>query len=383
MAKKIIAVIVILVALGGVIWQFGIRKGQQTQLPTYFSYTEGELQSLKDLSSQQKITTDDLYIWDERAFEKVEKTKTGDVTASKFYAYLSIAQRDFANISHNKSGAYSGNLSLISKEVFCQFYPADCQFIFTTGDEDSYSQALSQIILKKIKERMLADESQAKPYEAKTGSEYWNGKEPMIGRETGSWKPWVLTSSSQFRVPPGPAYNSPEFLTQLRLTQEALKNVTTEQRDAVVFWAGGPSTKTPPGIWLEIADNYTKEKQLPLEKVLSTRAALTLAMADAFIGCFDSKYTYWVKRPFMMDPTIQTVMPTPNHPSYPAGHACVSSAADVVLSHYLPENEANWNSQAHEAANSRLWGGIHYTIDNEQGFILGTKVGELVVQTMK
>lgn len=383
MGKKIVIGLVIILIIAGGIWQFGGIRGTQSQLPTYFSYTDDELKHLEKLSSKEKITVNDLYLWDERAFERVEKTKTGDVVASKFYAYLAVAQRDFANLSHNKTGTYSGNISLISKEVFCQFYPADCQFIFTTGIEDNYSVALTQLILKKVKERILADEKGVKPYEAKIGLEYWNGAEPMIGRETGSWKPWVLTSGDQFRVPPGPAYNSPDFLGQLHMTQNALRNITSDQRDAVVFWAGGPSTKTPPGIWLEIADNYAKEKTTSLESALSSRAALTMAMADSFIGCFDSKYTYWVKRPFMMDSTIQTVMPTPNHPSYPAGHACVSAAADSVLSHYFPENKAEWNRKSLEAATSRLWGGIHYTVDNEQGFILGKKVGDLVVQTMK
>jgi hypothetical protein len=176
------------------------------------------------------------------------------------------------------------------------------------------------------------------------------------------------------------ALNSPAFKEQVAITERALKNISLEQRRAVVFWAGGPGTKTPPGIWLNILDEYLKDKQSSVESALTARAALSAAMMDAFIGCFDSKYTYWVRRPFMVNHAIQTVMPTPNHPSYPAGHACVSGAAKTVLSYFFPADTKHWQAQAEEAASSRVWGGIHYTIDNQAGLELGERVGTVTVE---
>jgi membrane-associated phospholipid phosphatase len=97
-------------------------------------------------------------------------------------------------------------------------------------------------------------------------------------------------------------------------------------------------------------------------------------MADAVIAVFDSKYTYQKKRPFMLDPTIKTVMPTPNHPSYPAGHGTISGSAATVLAHYFPANTTEWARLGQEASISRSWAGIHFTIDNSVGYSLGESV---------
>lgn len=78
----------------------------------------------------------------------------------------------------------------------------------------------------------------------------------------------------------------------------------------------------------------------------------------------------------MLDSSIKTVMPTPNHPSYPAGHSTISNAALAVLDKQLPANAKEWKRLSMEAGLSRVWGGIHYTVDDEQGSLLGKQVGE-------
>ncbi|MDQ3099370.1 MAG: vanadium-dependent haloperoxidase [bacterium] len=352
------------------------------KLPTYFTYTDDELKSFKSLTSSQKITKEELYFSDKTAFDLVILDKSTDVLASKVFAYLAVAQSDAANLSFNTHGKYLGNLSLLRKKILCEFFPTRCTGIVIAGQEDEYSSKIAEIVMSKVNERIEIDDKQTKPYEQKIGKDYWNGSEPMIGREVGSWKTWAITSSDQFRAEENIPFNSPEFSKQLATTKTALKNITVEQRNAVIFWAGGPGTKTPPGLWLEIADEHMNQEKVSLEKVLQVRAILTVAMADAFISCFDSKYSYWVKRPFMLDKTIQTVMPTPNHPSYPDGHATLSAAAATILSYYFPEEKSTWESKSHEAADSRLWGGIHYPYDNEQGYLMGQKVGEAVLNKL-
>ena len=81
----------------------------------------------------------------------------------------------------------------------------------------------------------------------------------------------------------------------------------------------------------------------------------------------------------MRDPSIHTIMPTPNHPSYPAGHSTLSATAATLLSFYFPENKKKWEELASVASDSRVWGGIHFPIDVKQGLILGHKVGEAVI----
>ncbi len=346
------------------------------QLPTYFRYDAAELEPLRALRSQEEILSDDLYAWAERAFLLVSKNTqvTGfDPNTSRLYAYLLVAQHDAANISFNLTGRFRGSIAPVSQDVLCLFFENDCARIARNGSSDEYSRSLARIVVAKVKARMASDDAQAFGYQRKVGARYWTG-DPMIGIADGSRKTWLIQSGKQFRVGPPPGFGSPEFKAQLAMVQEARRNVTPQQRAAVAFWAGGPGTKTPPGIWIEVADTYMRGHSVTVRDVLTVRAALAMALADANIAVFDSKYTYWVKRPIMLDRSIVTIMPTPSHPSYPAGHSTLSAAAAIVLSHFFPSEQSRWMALAQEAGHSRVWGGIHYPMDDTQGFLLGEKV---------
>jgi membrane-associated phospholipid phosphatase len=95
---------------------------------------------------------------------------------------------------------------------------------------------------------------------------------------------------------------------------------------------------------------------------------------------FEAKYHYWVARPFQLDPTITPLFPTPNHPSYPSAHGCDDAAAAAVLAYLFPREAAFFEERAREAAESRLWAGIHFRSDLEAGLKLGEAVGQLVVE---
>ena len=103
--QKILAVFVVL--LGFPLLIFGLtqlqRKSSQSQepLPTYFTYTTGELGTLRSLKSTLYIKTGHLWQWEEIAFEAVGTAKADATLASKFYAYLFVAQRDAAYLSWN------------------------------------------------------------------------------------------------------------------------------------------------------------------------------------------------------------------------------------------------------------------------------------------
>ena len=60
-------------------------------------------------------------------------------------------------------------------------------------------------------------------------------------------------------------------------------------------------------------------------------AALNIAFADAAVACWDAKYAYWYIRPSQLDPELKPLFPPPNHPSFPAAHGCLSTAAAAVL----------------------------------------------------
>jgi hypothetical protein len=112
-------------------------------------------------------------------------------------------------------------------------------------------------------------------------------------------------------------------------------------------------------------------------------ALLNMALMDAGIGCWDAKYTYWLIRPSQADPAVTTPVGLPNFPSYVSGHATFSGAAATLLGAVFPSASRDLQTMAEEAAMSRLYGGIHYRFDNEEGLKLGRRIGALAVTELR
>src|SRR5207302_7610725 len=115
------------------------------------------------------------------------------------------------------------------------------------------------------------------------------------------------------------------------------------------------------------------------------RAARAYALAaiahnDGSVACWDAKYTYWAARPNQLDPSITTLFPQPGHPSYPAAHGCFSGAIARVIGGLFPDFRDSMDAKASEAAESRLWAGIHFRSDLDAGLAIGRKVGDLILE---
>ena len=100
-----------------------------------------------------------------------------------------------------------------------------------------------------------------------------------------------------------------------------------------------------------------------------------MAMHDAAVGCWDTKFKYFNARPSQLDPSIKTVIGLPNFPSYTSGHSTFSASAAAVLSYLFPGSSAQFDAMKDEAAISRLYGGIHYRSDIEVGKEHGQRIG--------
>jgi membrane-associated phospholipid phosphatase len=129
-------------------------------------------------------------------------------------------------------------------------------------------------------------------------------------------------------------------------------------------------------------------RQQPLTTPQTTRllSSLTVAMADAGVASWDAKYAYWYPRPENgvrdggLDKQWKPYVKTPFFPSYVSGHSTYSAAAGDVLAHFFPKDAQLWHARAREAGLSRIWGGIHYPVDNVFGDRMGHKIGRLTVQ---
>lgn len=342
----------------------------------YFSYSDKDL---KDLSSRpiskQLLTIESFAKWDPVIYQLSDKINRLDGQANRLMAYLYTAQRDFALLSYQTSHQWVGDPTQMIAKIIHLF---GSDFQSSQSSEDSYSQKLSELVFRKIEERYLLEESKLKEYPSPEGPNHWHETPPFIGRRIGTCMPWLLTSLKDFQAsfPPGP--NSIIWVYGIEQIKNDQAHLTAEQRKLIRYWAGelGPES----GNWFAIANQELGKKQLQIPDFLFIRAVFAMSFTDAMIAAFDSKYTYWVMRPHMRDPKLEKIIPIPKHPSYPSAHSVTSSTSAVILSHFFPDEKQNWQNLAIQAGNTRIWGGLHYVYDHEQGLIQGEKIGNAVIK---
>lgn len=223
-----------------------------------------------------------------------------------------------------------------------------------------------------------------------TGKPIWKSMEvpprPMLAPKFGSVKPWTITSAdvaNVYRLPPPPAVGSAEFQTALDEVLQYSKKATKKEQEIAFRWDDGTSTYTPPGHWNWIAEPYIHKAHLNPLRATRIFAYLNMAMEDAGICVWDTKYYYFFPRPTNVNPEIKTLLGIPNFPSYPSGHSGFSAAGAAVLGHFFPSDAAYFNELAKEAAFSRLYGCIHYRFDCDSGIEQGTSVAQNAINMAK
>lgn len=182
------------------------------------------------------------------------------------------------------------------------------------------------------------------------------------------------------RPPPPPSVGSEKMKQETEEIYQLVTNPTRERTVIVHFWADGAGTYTPPGHWDAIAADDFITKNFSEVRWARNMALLNMSLMDAGIVCWDTKYLYFNPRPTQLNPAIKTLTGIPNFPSYISGHSTFSAAAATVLSYIVPEKAAAYEAMAREASMSRMYGGIHFRSDCEQGLIVGKNVGAFAVQ---
>ncbi|MBC7851359.1 MAG: vanadium-dependent haloperoxidase, partial [Chitinophagaceae bacterium] len=162
---------------------------------------------------------------------------------------------------------------------------------------------------------------------------------------------------------------------------------------------------SPPGHWMNIVGIAAKKANADFNATVAAYTGTSIALFDAFISCWDEKYRSNFVRPEtvinkLIDPEWRPYIQTPPFPSYTSGHATASSAAaEVMTAHFgdklsftdtsllefgIKSREIkSFRDAAREAGMSRLYGGIHYRFDNENGAEAGKRLGELVVSRIR
>ena len=235
-------------------------------------------------------------------------------------------------------------------------------------------------------------------------------------------RPLIMDSATQFLPPPSLVYNMKDttapYCKEVMEVKRIGEGLTTEQKHIADFFDDNPfnlhvtghvmyATKkfSPPGHWMNIVGIAAEKSKADFDKTVAAYTETAIALFDGFIACWKTKYVYNSVRPEtvinkLLDPAWQPYIQTPPFPSYVSGHSVISAASAEVMTHYFGDNFAYTDSSekefgipnrsftsfrgaATEASWSRLYGGIHFRSDLEQGSLLGRRLGEYIVNKLQ
>jgi membrane-associated phospholipid phosphatase len=247
-------------------------------------------------------------------------------------------------------------------------------------------------------------------YVPPSGDGKWSATPPAFAAPLlprwGEVRPFVLKTASECPAPPPPDYSEvpgSAFYKEAAEVHALSLQTTQEQRQYALYWSDDPGkTPTPAGHWAFIATDLLKLNKADLAKAAQTLAGLNMAMADAFIAAWHTKYTLNLLRPVTyiqlgIDSNwVPTLMHTPPFPDYPSGHSVQSSAAAAVMGAAFgastrfvdnthndrgwgPRTFATFAAAADEAALSRLYAGIHFRAAVVGGQVQGRCVAQKVL----
>ena len=162
---------------------------------------------------------------------------------------------------------------------------------------------------------------------------------------------------------------------------------------------------SPAGHWMNIVGIASEKAKADFSTTVAAYAETSIALFDAFISCWDEKYR---SNEIRLETSINKYVneewhpyiQTPPFPSYTSGHATISAAAAEVMTSWFGDHLSftdtsslefgiqsreikSFREAAQEAAMSRLYGGIHYRHDNDEGNKCGRMLGEMIVQKLK
>ncbi|GAA5220693.1 vanadium-dependent haloperoxidase [Membranihabitans marinus] len=232
-------------------------------------------------------------------------------------------------------------------------------------------------------------------------------------------KPFLLTAADQFRSPPPPDINSDTYTEAYNEVKEygrfESQVRTIDQSHQAMWWKDFVENSHN-----RLARSLVSKENLNLWESARVFALLNMTIFDAYVNVFDNKFFYNHWRPYTairgaeMDGNDDTEADvewdnlhkhTYAFPSYPSAHGSASTAAMTVLANtlgkgdeypfemtttevdsagpfsgkiemYPPTRSFNQFSEAGlEAAMSRLFLGIHFRYDSEEGHSLGEKIG--------
>lgn len=226
----------------------------------------------------------------------------------------------------------------------------------------------------------------------------------------GEVRPFAAKPDRILGLPPA-AYSEKKgdpYFEEAMEVYNTTRKLSDEQRWIAIFWSDDVPqlTFTPAGRWLAIANQVVDAQKPNLEKAVTMYAQLSMALADAGISCWRSKYHYNVERPISFirrivqpDWATPTAVSSPPFPAYPSGHSTFGAAAATILTAHFgdkytmtdrcheartefdgrPRTFNSFRQMAEENAISRIYLGVHFRMDAVEGLRLGEERGNDVL----
>ena len=183
----------------------------------------------------------------------------------------------------------------------------------------------------------------------------------------------MISSGSDYRVPPPP--NPAETRAELRSLADLISHNDAQTKQQIAFWdAGSPAYR-----WIDLINARRLARIATSQYSHRVYAYVALAMYDATIAAWESKYFYNRRRPTEWKHNLPTAVAVPNSPSYPSEHSAAAQAAAAVLAHFLPAEAQSFQTLAEQAGWSRVLAGVQYPSDHYAGLALGQRVAEQVI----
>ncbi|HEY7327168.1 MAG TPA: vanadium-dependent haloperoxidase [Gemmataceae bacterium] len=227
--------------------------------------------------------------------------------------------------------------------------------------------------------------------------------------------PFGISSMRDFHCAVPPSLNSAAYTEAFREVRDLGRidsNFRTPDQTIIAqFWNDDAGTVTPPGHWNRIAQTVAGQRGLSLVDNARLFALLNISLADAGIACWEGKFGYSYWRPIsaiqnadldgnpdtVADRSWQSLLKTPPFPSYASGHSTFSGAAATALAQFfgndaipfsvgsegtpdVTRSYAGFWAAAQEAGRSRIYGGIHYEFDNQEGLRTGRAIAEYIAR---
>ena len=195
----------------------------------------------------------------------------------------------------------------------------------------------------------------------------------QVEPSAGQWRTWAIPSGRDYRVPRPPRPDGTQ--AELRTLADLISHNDAATAAQIAYWDAGP----PSYRWMDLISKRLFAGTPTTAFPHRVYAYVAMAMYDATVATWESKYHYQRPRPSEMDHKLPTAVEVPDSPSYPSEHSATAQAAASVLAYFLPAEAATFQAMADEAGWSRVLAGVQYPSDHDAGAELGRRVAAQVI----